>query len=414
MYCSNCGAKIDNNIRYCPNCGAQQSDSAFGPSGKTMKLTCKQCHGVLQYSIDNPVLICPYCGSKELILENDAVTIERIRSRTYKEVQFEKNKTLKEIERLKNERIDREREEERRRSFQKSIFCKIVIIFTVICALMAASGFSNYEPIGGIVAVIQTILLILTFLTGIGFIKERIRGQQYVLFIVACLLIGLFIWGINEGSNLASRLELHARNRAVAAKTFVWPDEGLITKLPEPKSHKGVIPNNSDTYANAFVYALTVDDFNEYLSECIELGFILDPTRDENSYLAHNDENTKISLFYDGTESCMHITVTAVPPMIERKWPTYGMAKKIPVPEYSKCNITSETSNRFAVQIADYSLDAYNAYVDKCTDMGFTKDIWRTESYFSALNENGDRVSVQYDAALELITIEVYNYNRKE
>ena len=35
-------------------------------------------------------MVCPYCGSKELILESDEVTIERIRNATYKDIEHEK------------------------------------------------------------------------------------------------------------------------------------------------------------------------------------------------------------------------------------------------------------------------------------------------------------------------------------
>ena len=47
----------------------------------TQVMKCKECEGILEVDADREILSCPYCGSKELIVETDRVKIERIRSR---------------------------------------------------------------------------------------------------------------------------------------------------------------------------------------------------------------------------------------------------------------------------------------------------------------------------------------------
>lgn len=48
----------------------------------TIRLQCKNCGGNLTVDAQREVLICPFCGSKELITDNDAVAVEKIRQKT--------------------------------------------------------------------------------------------------------------------------------------------------------------------------------------------------------------------------------------------------------------------------------------------------------------------------------------------
>lgn len=49
---------------------------------QAVQFHCKSCNSILHISTNSPILQCPCCGSTELILENDNITIERIKSQT--------------------------------------------------------------------------------------------------------------------------------------------------------------------------------------------------------------------------------------------------------------------------------------------------------------------------------------------
>ena len=55
---------------------------------KTVSMRCKECGGLLEGNGNE--LVCPYCGSKELVLDSDAVAVEKIRNETYREFQNKK------------------------------------------------------------------------------------------------------------------------------------------------------------------------------------------------------------------------------------------------------------------------------------------------------------------------------------
>ena len=47
---------------------------------------------------DRPVLTCPYCGASDLLNESDDVTIQRVKSKAYRDVQLGQQQTAKDIE----------------------------------------------------------------------------------------------------------------------------------------------------------------------------------------------------------------------------------------------------------------------------------------------------------------------------
>ena len=89
MKCTECGSEIADTSKFCPKCGAKVD---IVESPKTLQLKCQSCGGVMNVLEDSPVLFCQFCGSKELIRESDDVTIQRIKSKTFKEVEIEKLK----------------------------------------------------------------------------------------------------------------------------------------------------------------------------------------------------------------------------------------------------------------------------------------------------------------------------------
>lgn len=58
-------------------------------------LICKSCKGILDVSDDREIILCPYCGSKELLIQSDRVKMQKIRSQAYKEVEHERQEAYK-------------------------------------------------------------------------------------------------------------------------------------------------------------------------------------------------------------------------------------------------------------------------------------------------------------------------------
>lgn len=124
MFCSKCGKEIRGGSRVCPKCGNTISSSES--SVRAVQFVCKGCNSVMTISTDSPILKCPCCGSSELIIENDNVTIERIRSKTV----LEQQQIDKEIE-LEKLYYDEKREERR----NKKQWREVKIVWTIVAVL---------------------------------------------------------------------------------------------------------------------------------------------------------------------------------------------------------------------------------------------------------------------------------------
>ena len=53
-------------------------------------LKCEDCGGAMELNEDQTVSFCPFCGSKNFLLDSDAVSIEKIKKE--KEIELEKIK----------------------------------------------------------------------------------------------------------------------------------------------------------------------------------------------------------------------------------------------------------------------------------------------------------------------------------
>lgn len=128
MYCSKCGKEIAPGSRSCSKCG--NVISSANASVKAVQFVCKGCNSVMTISTDSPILKCPCCGSNELIVENDSVTIERIRSKTtLKQQQVDKELQL---EKLYYDEMREERKQKREKKEEKFWGAILLAFFLIV------------------------------------------------------------------------------------------------------------------------------------------------------------------------------------------------------------------------------------------------------------------------------------------
>ena len=128
-------------------------------------LQCESCGGELTVDENGKYLICPFCGSRKLIIESDAVTVEKIRQQT----------AFKQWEREDNERKERERA-----AYKKSKAGIVSLVFAIICGAESIMCFTSarniFSALNGIVFLLQTICFLLSFLER----KEVINLQKHL------------------------------------------------------------------------------------------------------------------------------------------------------------------------------------------------------------------------------------------
>lgn len=146
MFCSKCGRGLASDLNFCPSCGNRLAEQFT----KSIQLKCRSCNGVMSVDTERTVLSCPYCGSKELIIENDEVTIERIRSAAYKEVELGKQQAYREVELGKKEIEFKGR----RSKFSQLLISFLIIILGIVIIYYSVEFTIIIGPFIGIVMII--------------------------------------------------------------------------------------------------------------------------------------------------------------------------------------------------------------------------------------------------------------------
>lgn len=134
MKCEKCGAELFNSAKFCHVCGHPVPQKEKPVLSK--RLECRHCGGIMDVDETRNVKVCPYCGSKELVEESDQVTMQRIKSHAWKEVQKDKEETKRAVA---TEHEITERENKRSETRSDSIMFIIVGIITfmlIVCAYL--------------------------------------------------------------------------------------------------------------------------------------------------------------------------------------------------------------------------------------------------------------------------------------
>jgi DNA-directed RNA polymerase subunit RPC12/RpoP len=201
-FCPKCGAESMNNAEYCSKCGEK-----INPSGdvKIIKMKCRDCGGELEINSDTSVILCPYCGSKSLVLDSEKVRIERMRINAVRDIELENirsqyslNSKQYDLELLKNEQNKRNEGIEAARSFRKSIFSKILLVLSVLILMLAIGAHENskyshyHENISFFhVGSIQSVLFFASWMIGSWCTEKRIRFIFILLMLAGFALVPL-------------------------------------------------------------------------------------------------------------------------------------------------------------------------------------------------------------------------------
>lgn len=83
---------------------------------------------------------------------------------------------------------------------------------------------------------------------------------------------------------------------------FTMPASGVGALLPVPKSQSGEVNLNNPSSFSVYVADMTLTDFNDYVSRCIDAGFSKNVRKYDKSYYADysSDKDISITVSYEG------------------------------------------------------------------------------------------------------------------
>lgn len=176
---------------------------------------------------------------------------------------------------------------------------------------------------------------------------------------------------------------------------IVWSEMALGDMLPKPPSNRGMLYENSDEQLHVSLNDVSDSDYNDYLDDCIDLGFSVDADKSSYSYKAYNSEGYCLSISHIGEELSIDLEVPMVFGSIT--WPSSAAGSQLPAPKSATGKFSFEHDDSFFVYVGDTSKADYDEYVTACSEKGFNVDFDKGNTYYRADNAEGWHVSLTYE-----------------
>lgn len=261
-------------------------------------------------------------------------------------------------------------------------YSKVTTVAIAVFVLLCLVAFLFGKTAAGIIAVLQIVLTVAALLMKKQIIKVPKSWIHFVALALAVVLLVPYV----------SLFKLDYGD----AEKFAWSDILLADVVPEPESRFREIIGNSSEYLSLYVYRTSAADYGEYVDACKEKGFTVEADQSEQSYYAYNADGYKLSLYYDESNSKMHIGVDAAEQYGTLVWPDSIIASMLPVPASTTGEITQDDDKGFQAYVSNTPIDEFKNYVAACADRGFNIDAYESDESYSAENSEGYKLSVSY------------------
>ena len=380
MNCPICGKELSQNAKFCPGCG--NSVQRIGDRNKptTLQCTCKKCGAEMNYDPEQSILLCPFCGAKEIVIEDEDITIARIRSNAYKEIE------LKKLEQQKQSGLFGFRTG---KSTKKSgCLGLMTLLMSIMCFMLGLAASVAEDYLCGVIAIVQGILFLYAWLLMKGIVKKP-AVRFWIPLAAGLILIIPFCAAITAGSSGYSD---HAPE-----SPYDWPAGGIADVIPQPEGEFGTLYYQSEDSMSLDVSMEGITEFRDYVNACKDAGFTVDVESGNTHFTAYNEEGYHLDLYYFESEKYVSISLDAPIKMSTFRWPSSELAQTIPEPVSDYGQISWENNDGFNIIVGNTTEEEFEAYCSDCIDAGYVENYSRGPGYLNAEDENGNELSVYYE-----------------
>lgn len=377
--CPICGERISQDSKYCPGCGSPVQKIGNRTSPTTLQCTCKNCGGTMNYDREQSVLLCPFCGAKEIVIEDEDITIARIRSDAYKEIELKKLEQQGKLKKNRNRAGT---------GTQKSgCFGAAILLMSICCFFLGFAAGAAGDSLCSFIAVVQGILFLFSWMLMKGIIKKP--AVRFTIPLTAALiLIVPFCIAITD---------ISSGGYDPPDSPYTWPAGSIADVIPQPEGEFGTLYYQSEESMSLDVEMNSLTDFREYINECKDRGFTVDVNSGNTGFSAYNEEGYHVDLYYYESQNYMSISLDAPIRMTKFRWPTSDIAQTIPAPVSDYGAISWENSTGFSIYVGNTTEEEFEEYCSACMDAGYTADYSRGKGYLNAADENGNELSIYYE-----------------
>ncbi len=145
-----------------------------------------------------------------------------------------------------------------------------------------------------------------------------------------------------------------------------WPKSKLGKAVPQPESLEGKFSYENDEEFSVVIGNTDIDAYNEYVDACIEHGFDVDYSKDDERYSAKNMEGYSISVQYEGN-NMMSINASVPDEEEEETTKKQPQSEKTTEAEKTKPSKESKESSGLRPEFKE-AMDSYESFMNKYVD----------------------------------------------
>ncbi len=308
-----------------------------------------------------------------------------------------------------NQRYVSQQSEVTAKEFKKSKFRIVLVAFAVISVLFCMLAFQNGRILAGIVSALMVVLFLTAFLMGSGVINERVRNFRLVPTILAFLL---FIPYFSLSSNNHDSQVFNADDYEDKVQEISWENLILGENLPDFGYNEAEVVWDTDDNLILYFYDMESSKYESYIEECKKFGYTIDAENSGANYTAYNQEGYYLHLQYLDFTDDKKLTIDLENPIESKQiiWPSSDLVKDLPIPQSLVGEVSTENSEAYAVYLVQIEPSYFSEYVSLCMDNGFNIDYSKSDTYFSAENDDGISLTVEYEG-FNILYIYAENYD---
>jgi len=139
--------------------------------------------------------------------------------------------------------------------------------------------------------------------------KNNVLTRSISVLLLCIILFSLSACGSGNSGKTLEEIEL---------TTLTWTESPFAEKVPIPKSTLGYINNNNRSMFEVYLSNFSLDDFNAYVDECIEMGYAVEENRQDAFFYAQTEDYYEVRVEHEEGD-VMHIAISQVEYDVEIK-----------------------------------------------------------------------------------------------
>ncbi|MCR5666503.1 MAG: hypothetical protein K6G01_06700 [Eubacterium sp.] len=204
--------------------------------------------------------------------------------------------------------------------------------------------------------------------------RQRRKKRRKVWLVILGVIVLLFVVriiaiNISEMSQYRTKLN--------------WPQTKLSAMLPTPDSKYGEVKSSNEEYLDVDVYKYKLEDYQEYVTKCEELGFTVNYDYSDRSYDAENAEGYRLDLYYYSDDHTLAISLRV--PQEEEENDTQEEAKTEEKTEEKEEEQEEEQAKTTSADTSDNASEESEKIKEKSSDKvskKFKKTMKKYEKFF--------------------------------